>query len=336
MRRLLYIILICFAAVTTIVARPKPSAALQTVSDEPESVTDTVDSPSDSTIRKTNARNPQRRPYVAPVNNASTRTQYVNDAAGDTARMLERKKQRSIHYHDANGNVVMVDTITGEEWVDSTAIPPPPKMKQPLMFRAEAGVNIWDPVMRVFGQSYGIIDFSAALNLHNRYIPTFEFGLGTAKNTPSDMNFTYTSPIAPYFKLGADYNFIYNSNPDYRFTAGFRYGVSPFSYRLTNVTFDDGYWGESGTIDFPKQNVFAGWMELVAGVRVNIKGPISMGWMFRYKMLLHQTHPSTGDAWYIPGFGSVNGNISGSFSIFYDIPLNTKPHVDADAHRLAH
>ena len=100
--------------------------------------------------------------------------------------------------------------------------------------------------------------------------------------------------------------------------------VKILSYKLTNVTLNDGYWGETNSLTFPSQNVFAGWLELAAGVRVRIKGPIAMGWMFRYKMLLHQSHPSTGDAWYIPGFGSVTAGISGSFSIFYDIPINKK------------
>lgn len=299
MKRLFYILISVVAAVTVIMAQ------------SPEDI-ESKDS------------HPLRKRHIAPVNNAATRTQHVNDAQGDSARMLERRRQRSIHYHDENGNTIMVDTVTGQEWVDSTLLPPPPKMRQPLFYAVEVGVNIWDPVMRIFGQKYGGIDFSAALNLHNRYIPTFEAGFGMAKKTPDNMNFTYSSPLAPYFRLGADYNFIYNSDPDYRFVAGVRYGFSAFRYSVQDVSFDDTYWGERGTIDFPSQNVTAGWFELVLGLRVKIAGPISAGWMFKYQSVLHQTHPVTGNAWYIPGFGPSSSSITGSFSIVYKIGLKSR------------
>ncbi|MCH5219675.1 MAG: hypothetical protein J1F20_03815 [Muribaculaceae bacterium] len=284
---------------------------------------DTLPQSDTSAVRRTypEARN-QRR--VSAVNNASTRTQHYNDAQGDTARMIERRRQRSIHYHDADGRVVMVDTVTGQEWIDSTMLPKPPKMKLPLMYAAEIGVNIWDPVMRLFGQKYGGVDFSAALNLHNRYIPTFEAGFGMADNTPAGMSFTYKTPLAPYFKLGADYNFIYNSDPDYRFVAGVRYGFSAFSYHLENVMLNDSYWGSVNPVVFPGQNVTAGWGELVLGLRVKLGGPISAGWMFRFHTLLHQTHPASGDAWYIPGYGSTSSTFTASFSIVYKITFNNK------------
>ena len=282
-----------------------------------------------------------RRRHVTAVNNEATRTQHHNDAAGDTARMIERRRQRSVEYRDETGHTVMVDTVTGEEWVDSTLLPKPPKMKYPLMYRIEVGVNIWDAVMRIFGQKYGLVDFSAALNMHNRYIATVEAGIGTAHKTPETMNYTYVSPLAPYFKVGADYNFVYNSSPDYRFVAGLRYGISMFSYRLEDATFNQEYWGQTGIIPFPSQRVTAGWLEFVLGLRVKIVGPVSAGWMFRYHYMLHQTKSDTGEAWYVPGFGPVKTPITGSFSIVYnlDLPHRERPDLgpatdvgnDADA-----
>lgn len=271
------------------------------------------------------AQNPERKRHINPVNNAATRTQYLNDARGDSMRVLERRRARSIHYHDESGRTVLVDTLTGEEWVDSTLLPAPPKMNQPLLFAVEAGVNLWDPVMRIFGQKYGGLDFSAALNLHNRYIPTFEIGFGMADKTPATMNFTYHSAIAPYFKLGADYNFIYNSDPDYRFYAGLRYGFSAFRFQIRDVTLNNSYWGESAGLDFPATSSTAGWFELILGLRVKIYGPVSAGWAFKYHSILHQSHPSTGDAWYIPGYGTKNSSISGSFSVTYSFSLSKRP-----------
>lgn len=339
MRKLVYIVFALIACIlpsafgTYMPQDSQPGVILQVdtiiTGNDSLSVDSAVHAVIDSIADTPSSRHPARNRRVNAVNNAATRTQYVNDAQGDSARMLERRRQRSIHYHDDNGNIIMVDTVTGQEWTDSTLLPVPPKMKQPLMFAIEVGVNIWDPVMRIFGQKYGGIDFSAALNLHNRYIPTFEAGFGLADNTPPDMNFTYKTPLAPYFKLGADYNFIYNSDPDYRFVAGLRYGFSAFRYSLDNVTLGDSYWSQDATIAFPSQNVTAGWLELVLGLRVKIVGPISAGWMFRYHTILHRSHPATGDAWYIPGYGSSSSSITGSFSIVYNLGLKPR-HTDAD------
>ena len=333
MKRLPYIIVAIIVTITAFAGKsPKANVDNETgkiieidtvVSDSAfETMIDSMNGDTAAVIKTLSK--PERKRHVSPVNNAATRTQNVNDAQGDSARMLERRRQRSIHYHDENGNTILIDTVTGQEWVDSTLLPAPPKMSKPLMYAVEIGANVWDPVMRLFGQKYGGMDFSATLNLHNRYLPVFEAGFGMAHKTPSDMNFTYVSPLAPYFKIGADYNFLYNSDPDYRFVAGIRYGFSAFRYTVEDVTFDDTYWGETFPITFPTQNITAGWFEVVLGLRVKIAGPISAGWMLRYHSLLHQTHPSTGNAWYVPGYGSTSSSITGSFSIYYTFLLPEK------------
>ena len=211
----------------------------------------------------------QRR-RMTPVDNPSTVTQSVNETKNDTARINAARRARSVHYHDDEGNVVYLDTVTGEEWRDSTAVMALPKMKYPLIFEGAVGINIWDPVMRAFGQHYGLADAWVELSLHNRYKPIFEFGLGQAKYTPSDGNYTYKSPTSVYFRLGANYNFLYNSSPDYQFFGGLRYGFSPFSYSVTNITVDSPYWDETVGFDIPSRNATAGWLEVVFGLKVKL------------------------------------------------------------------
>ena len=72
------------------------------------------------------------------------------------------------HMHDAAGNVILVDTITGKEVADTTQTPETkiPKMKFPLFHAAAVGVDVWDPVMRLFGQHYGLIEFSEIGRAH--------------------------------------------------------------------------------------------------------------------------------------------------------------------------
>jgi len=263
----------------------------------------------------------QRR--VNPVKSASQGLQGKNENKNPADSI---DYSRLAHIHDENGNVILVDTVTGTEIPDTTATPTGkiPKMQQPLLYAAAVGVDIWDPLMRVFGQHYGLVEFSGELNLHNRYIPVVEVGLGQSSYTPDDNNYTYKVPLTPYFRIGCNYNFIYNSNPDYMAFAGVRFGWSHFNYEVNNVQLSSDYWGESTTFNLPKQTASVTYMQILFGIRVKVFGPISMGWCLRYKAKLKESKATYGRPWYIPGYGSRNGAITGSFSITYTLPFKKK------------
>lgn len=224
----------------------------------------------------------------------------------------------------------MVDTVTGTEWVDSTMLPKKPKMLYPKIYEVSVGLNIWDPVMRIFGQDYGIGGVDVRLNMYNRYIPTFEIGLGQARHTADEYGYTYRSPLAPYAKVGIDYNFLFNSDPAYQLYGGLRYGFASFKYEVTGATDTGTYWGDKTTFDIPSQSASAGWLEVVLGLRVRLWGNISAGWALRYHTILHQSHPVGGDPWYIPGYGTASSPLSGSITISYTIPLGHKRSAKVD------
>lgn len=263
----------------------------------------------------------QRR--VNPVKSASQGLQGKNENKNPADSI---DYSRLAHIHDENGNVILVDTVTGTEIPDTTATPTGkiPKMQQPLLYAAAVGVDIWDPLMRVFGQHYGLVEFSGELNLHNRYIPVVEVGLGQSSYTPDDNNYTYKVPLTPYFRIGCNYNFIYNSNPDYMAFAGVRFGWSHFNYEVNNVHLSSDYWWESTTFNLPKQTASVTYMQILFGIHVKVFGPISMGWCLRYKAKLKESKATYGRPWYIPGYGSRNGAITGSFSITYTLPFKKK------------
>lgn len=260
----------------------------------------------------------QRR--VTPVAAGSKNILGKNENK-NPADSIDRSKL--VEMTDDQGHKIFVDTISGKEVPDTLPqqVGRVPKMLNPLLFSATVGVDVWDPLMRIFGQKYGLIGFSAELNLHNRYMPVFEAGLGNASSTPSNQNFTYHTGITPYFRIGANYNFLYNSNPDYQFVAGLRFGWTRFSYQLRDVTIDNGYWGESQTVDFPSQISSVFYMNVLFGLRVKIWRQLSMGWNIRIKCMLHQTDQPDGKPWYIPGYGTRNGLFTGSFSIYYTFSL---------------
>ncbi len=256
-----------------------------------------------------------------PITTAAAQTQNINETKMDTSRINAAMRKRPIHYVNKDGFNVYVDSVTGDEWVDSGAVVAKKKeLKYPRWDALTVGVNIWDPLMRAFGQSYGIADMWAELSFHNKIKPIVELGLGTANYKPSDLNYTYRSPLSVFFRLGANYNFYYNSDSDYSLYGGLRYGFSPFSYSVDDVTLDGGYWSEPSKFNIPAQHATIGWLEFVIGLRVKIWGPISAGWSVRYKKKLHSSVATNGEPWYIPGFGSP-GAISGSFSVSYTLPM---------------
>ncbi len=274
-----------------------------------------------------NSAEAQRR--VTPVTPASPMRAPV-DSALIRQRALEARRARSTQYTDDQGKTIMVDTVTGTEWVDSTMLPKKPKMLYPKIYEVSVGLNLWDPIMRVFGQDYGIGGVDVRLNMFNRYIPTFEIGLGQASHTADEYGYTYRSPLAPYAKLGLDYNFLFNSDPAYQLYGGLRYGFSTFKYEVTGATDPGTYWGDKTTFDIPSQNSSAGWLEVVLGLRVRLWGNISAGWALRYHTILHQSHPVGGDPWYIPGYGTASSPLSGSITISYTIPLGHKRSAKID------
>lgn len=275
----------------------------------------------------------QRR--VTPVKSTGgTRITGTNENSASTDSIV---RSRLVERVNDDGRKVLVDSVTGVEVNDSIPEGAPlgrvPKMLNPLLFSASVGVDIWDPLMRIFGQKYGLIGFSASMNLHNRYIPVFEAGLGMANDTPANQNYTYHGYPAPYFRLGMDYNFLYNSNPDYKFVAGLRLGWTNFKYQLRDVELDDPYWGTSQTINFPDHTSSALFLNVLIGLKVKVAGPISMGWNIRVRTILNETKQPEGKPWYIPGYGARNGILTGTFSVYYTFNFDRKKEVllpDAD------
>ena len=118
----------------------------------------------------------------------------------------------------------------------------------------------------------------AELGIHNWFKPIVEFGLGMADYMPKDESYRYKSGMAPYFKIGLNYNFLYNSTPDYSVYLGLRYGISSFSYRIEDVTAINGYWDESTTLSVPSQHATAGYFEFLLDY-VSRYGVIYIPWM---------------------------------------------------------
>lgn len=226
-----------------------------------------------------------------------------------------------VHAHDSLGNVIFIDTVTGE--VDTVPMPQKKsKMIYPLIYNVAIGVDVWDLAARCFGQSYGLGSVWAELNMHNRYFPFAEVGLGNADDTPVNSNFTFKTKTAPFFKVGIGYNIFYNSNPDYQLKVGLRYGITHFTYQVTDATVDVPYWGITDHFSLPEMTSTTGYWELVASVKVKVWRNLSAGWALKYHNILHQSEVVDGKPMIVPGYGRRSNSFTGSFSIIYTLPLN--------------
>ncbi|MCM1029257.1 MAG: DUF6048 family protein [Pseudoflavonifractor sp.] len=264
----------------------------------------------------------QRR--VNPVKPANPGQKIV------VAKPKEIDRTRLAERLDAQGNIILVDTVTGLEFVDSAAMAHRPRNLYPRWQALDIGVDIWDPVMRLLGQDYGLGSAFVRLSVHNRFFPLVEVGLGKANITPDGSNFTFKSPISPFFKIGAEYNVFYNNNPSYAFLVGLRYGFTPFKWSVDDVSVPGTYWDDPSTFTIPSQSYTAGFLEVSLGVKVKLIGPLSAGWQFKFRSIIHESNNPHGEPMYIPGFGKRGSPVSAAFSLIYTIPLNKGSSANVD------
>ena len=194
--------------------------------------------------------------------------------------------------------------------------------RYPKLTDLSVGVNFAEPLFMAFGQSYASTDIHATLNMWNRLQPTVELGIGWAKSTPDDMNFTYHGKPSPYFKVGANYNFMFKNSPDYQAYLGIRLGYSTFTFDVTDVNYTNSYWHEKLTADIRGERSHALWGEAGVGLRAKLSGPISLGWMIRYHGIFNYGKSEHSRPWFIPGYGPRSGSLGFSLSVYYVLPLH--------------
>ena len=194
--------------------------------------------------------------------------------------------------------------------------------RYPLLTDLSVGVNLVEPLFMAFGQTYASADVNATLNLWNRLQPTVEVGLGWAKSDLDGKNFIYHAKPSPYIKLGANYNFLFKSNPDYQALIGIRLGYSTFGYDITDVNYHNGYWKEDIAYQLKGEHSHALWGEAGVGLKVKLFDRLSMGWMIRYHGIFNYGKSSHSKPWFIPGYGPRNSSLGLSLGISYTLPLH--------------
>ena len=205
----------------------------------------------------------------------------------------------------------------------------------PLLTDLTLGLNCAEPLFMALGQSYASTDVSATLNMWNRLQPTIEVGIGWSRNTPDGMRFTYKGKPSPYFKVGANYNFLFKNSPDYQAIVGIRLGYSTFGYEVTDAHYINSYWQEDIGYSITGEHSHALWGEAGVGLRVKLWNSLSMGWMIRYHGVLNYGKNRHSKPWFIPGYGPRNGSLGLSLGVYYTLPIHRKSKAKAKAEPLS-
>lgn len=198
-----------------------------------------------------------------------------------------------------------------------------------VIFRGfSAHLDIASPLMGIVIDK-GVITGEAQfdINLRNKFFPIFEIGYATA-NVTAD-NATNYRASAPFWRIGINYNFLKTKknnakklNRNYPFI-GLRYGMGVVNYSMNNVPFSEGYWDENGTIKFDDKNIYTGWFEILAGVRVDLAKGFTMGWSARVRLGLHTSLHNDSQLWFVPGYGK-SGSAQFSFNYTVGFAYRTK------------
>ena len=181
----------------------------------------------------------------------------------------------------------------------------------------------------VFGYIYPIFvkdkyysaEVSATFNIHNRFLPVAEAGIGYT-NIISELYEIGYQTRAPYYRIGMDYNMQYKNGKSNYIYLGGRIGYTSFKYDVDAPALKDPIWGDEAPVQFKEMPCRAIWAEAVGGVRAEIFKNLYMGWSLRYKYPIHKAPINNGGPWYIPGFGaSKAGSLGATYSVSYYFKL---------------
>jgi len=194
--------------------------------------------------------------------------------------------------------------------------------------------------LRTFGPRFGIdlapfiyyfteprivgAEISVDFEIYKNLYPVIE--LGYSSTSESKETFDYES-LGNYARVGIDYNLLPAKDRSWHnsMTVGFRYGLSFFKQSSDNVVVYSDYWGDYMP-DHYESSLKAHWLELTAGIKVEIVPNLYLGWLLRYKFLLNPDIDPVMIPALIPGYGNgANTRTFGfSYSIFYMLPLIKK------------
>lgn len=185
---------------------------------------------------------------------------------------------------------------------------------------AAVGADFVGFAMKALGSDWRHMEVLGRINILDRYFPIAELGIGEGDHEGRDIE-NHFKVRAPYFRVGADYNFSKKHNAN-RMMAGLRYGFSKYTYDLEAAEpLTDPVWHATQPFQLHDLDGRCHWMEVVFSLETRIWTIVHLGWDIRIKAKLSQKHSPVGEPWYIPGYGKTASSTAwgGSFKLLFDI-----------------
>ena len=199
------------------------------------------------------------------------------------------------------------------------ALPEGVRYRYPVLNGMSVSVNLFPPVMSVFGKDYASYEGTLTVDLRHRFFPQVSAGVGYC-DAESDDLVRYHCTMRPFVKAGMLYNFRYNDlKPDDFYGAFLRLGYAYSEADVENLYYTDGFWGETGPMSVRGMQFHSVWMELGGFIKVQVANHVSLGWDLSFKPFLHKGTGSQGAPYFVPGYGTTTGKFGFGFHLYYDI-----------------
>ncbi|MBX5438619.1 MAG: hypothetical protein IRZ29_03650 [Thermoflavifilum sp.] len=168
------------------------------------------------------------------------------------------------------------------------------------------------------------VEASADMQIIPNWYGVIELGYHQMHIDKTDL-FQYQSH-GYFYRIGIDKNILPSESNPYRHDIayfGFRLGHAVLQQTVQHYHITDTIWGNvDGSI--PRQTVQGLWLEIVAGLKIQIAKYVDLGWSVRGRTLLNHPERKTNVPPYvIPGFGKGSNRQAFDFnySLFFRIPL---------------
>lgn len=185
---------------------------------------------------------------------------------------------------------------------------------------ARLGCNVFPIIMSSLQPSRKGFEFSIDTRTSLNLYPTFELGF---ENSYLNKDYIHYNSNGLYGRIGVDYNIRTSDikSNDIFFVGG-RYGIFAMQHKIDKLSITDTLWGPQVDGSYPQTNSYGHWLELVAGIKVEILHNLYLGWSLRTKVLLTSSF-GVNYPHYMPGFGNGSNkiNLGVTYSVYYQIPL---------------
>jgi hypothetical protein len=176
------------------------------------------------------------------------------------------------------------------------------------------GADIFHPIIGIWQKDRSAYEIAADYYLRNEYFAVCELGWGSSEMNYPDLKYSTTNQ---FLRAGFNKSVLTREKPsDWdMMLIGFRLGAAAINRSTANYTIIDSLWGNSpGTTN--GKTFGALWVEITAGMRVELVKGFCAGWNIRGKFLMNGAAFKDLAPLYVAGYGRGDKNSIFDFNMY--------------------